>query len=414
MKHSIQSSLPRLCGVLLTAAALTACHEGDKKASANDDASKPKIEGDRVVLPPNAPQQASLEVEAAKPLGDAVIRVTGRLTWNDDTTVRIYPSVAGRVEKIEAQIGQNVSVNDRLAMLWSADFGQAQADASRAATDLRLAERTLNRTRDLLQHGAAAVKDVEAAENDHESKEAEVERTQAQLRRYGVEQGSIDGLFPLKTPLAGVLVEKTINPGQEVRPDQMLAGDAKIVRPLFVVSDPHKLWVQLDVAETDINTVRAGQKLEVHSRAYPDKVFRGKIEVIGSSLDPQTRAVQVRGFVDNEDGLLKAEMYVNVDITIDAMHLQSPALTPASLKKVDIKKGLAAAQAEIPVNAVFSKDEQRFVFIEKSAGEYQRQQVELGLESHGRVAVVTGVTVGQRVVTEGSLLLQAMTEGGNE
>src|ERR1700749_2183830 len=105
-------------------------------------------------------------------------------------------------------------------MLWSADFGQAQADASRAATDLRLAERTLNRTRDLLQHGAAATKDVEAAENDYESKVAENERTQAQLRRFGVEQGSIDGLFPLKTPLAGVLVEKTINPGQEVRPDQ--------------------------------------------------------------------------------------------------------------------------------------------------------------------------------------------------
>lgn len=395
---------------LLAITALPACHEDEKKAAAAEEA-QPKIENDKVILSANAPQQSSLAVEPAKALGNSIIRVTGRLTWNDDTTVRIYPSVAGRVEKIEAQIGQPVALNDRLAMLWSADFGQVQADANRAATELLLAERTLKRQRDLLIHGAAAQKDVEAAENDYVNKVAESERTQAQLRRYGVEQGSVDGLFPLKTPLAGILVEKAINPGQEVRPDMMLAGDAKVVKALFVVSDPKRLWVQLDVSETDIKNVHAGQKLEVQSRAYPDKVFHGKIEVIGSSLDPQTRAAQVRGFVDNSEGLLKAEMYVNVDITFE--NGTPPALAPASMRSGASKANLTA-QAEIPVNAVFSKDDLHFVFVEKSTGEYQRQAVELGLESHGRVAVINGVSVGQRVVTEGSLLLQAMTEGTKE
>ncbi len=398
---------------LLTLIALPACHEGEKKEAAVEDA-KPKVEGDKVILPPNAPQQSSLTVEPAKALGNTVIRVTGRLTWNDDTTVRIYPSVMGRVEKIEAQIGQVVAVNDRLAMLWSADFGQAQADANRAASDLRLAERTLKRQRELLAHGAAAQKDMEAAEGDCERKVAENERTQAQLRRYGVEQGSVDGLFPLKAPLGGILVEKTINPGQEVRPDQMLAGDAKIVKPLFVISDPQRLWVQLDVSETDINSVHAGQKLEVRSRAYSDKVFRGKVEVIGHSLDPQTRAVQVRGFVDNTDGLLKAEMYVNAEITIENEATKPPALVPASLKQSGSPPKKLMSSAEIPTSAVFSMENSHFVFVEKSPGEYHRQPVVLGFESDGHVAVTNGLTVGQRVVTEGSLLLQAMTEGAKE
>ena len=109
----------------------------------------------------------------------------------------------------------------------------------------------------------------------------------------------------------GFLSRRISTPGQEVRADQMLANATQLYAPLFVVSDPAHLWVQLDVAESDLGSLRPGEALRVHSRAYPDKVFDGTLEKIGDSLDPATRTVQVRGSVANPDKLLKAEMYVS-------------------------------------------------------------------------------------------------------
>ena len=237
------------------------------------------------------------------------------MVWDDKTTVRVFSSVAGRVQRILVSLKDNVAVDDTLAMMASPDFGQAQADASKADADLKLSQRTLTRTRDLFEHGAAAQKDVEAAEDDFENKKAELQRSLARLKLYGVELGaSVDGMFPLKSPLAGRVVEKNINPGQEVRPDQMLANDPNIIKPLFVISDPKRLSVVLDVTELDIGGLKPGQQLQIHSRAYPNETFTGALEVVGDSLDPQTRTVYVRGYVDNPGGRLKAEMYVSVDV----------------------------------------------------------------------------------------------------
>jgi cobalt-zinc-cadmium efflux system membrane fusion protein len=392
---------------LLAACALAACH-GEKKTT--DESAQPKIEGDNLSLPPGAPQQASLAVEEVKPMEKAIVHVTGRLVWDEERTVRVFSSVAGRVDKINVAIGQSVALGDSLATMFSVDFGQAQADASKADADLKLSERTLVRLKDLFAHGAAAQKDVEAAEDDFENKKAEQQRAHARLKLYGVEGGTVDGLFPLKAPLAGVVVEKSINPGQEIRSDQMLANDTKLVAPLFVISDPRRLSVQLDVTELDIANLKPGEPLEIRTRAYPDRVFEGRLQVIGQSLDPLTRAVKARGSVDNTDGLLKAEMYVAVDVADGEEKVPAVAANSSD----PAKNRAPAPKVEIPVKAVFSKDNRHFVFIEKSPGKYERQPVEIGLEHAGRVCITDGLSAGERVVTEGSLQLQAMLEGSKD
>jgi cobalt-zinc-cadmium efflux system membrane fusion protein len=341
------------------------------------------------------------------------------LVWDDRTTVKVFCSVAGRVERIPVNLKDTVAVGDTLALMNSPDFGQAQADASKADADLKLSERTLIRTKDLYEHGAAALKDVEAAEDDFENKKAELQRSLARLKLYGVEIGtSVDGMFPLKAPLAGRVVEKNINPGQEVRPDQMLANDPNIIKPLFVISDPKRLAVQLDVTELDIAHLRPGQQLLVRSRAYPDEAFEGRLEVVGDSLDPQTRTVNVRGYVENPDGLLKAEMYVGVDIVNSAADDKTTAAKDPPSATANPAEATpphpAGRPVEIPVRAVFSKGDQHFVFIEESPGKFERKSILLGSEHDGRVCVTDGLTPGQRVVTEGSLQLQAMTEGSKD
>jgi membrane fusion protein, heavy metal efflux system len=388
----------------LLALSLASC---DQPKSTSEKA-EPKVEGNVVILPANAAQSDSLNIAEAHAVDKPVVHVYGHLAWNDDLTVRIFPSVGGRVCRIVASPGDLVKTGDTLAEMASPDFGQAQADATRADADLKLSDRTLNRTRDLLKHGAAAEKDVEAAEDDYASKLAENQRAQSRLQLYGVSVAPVDGMFPLKAPISGNIVEKTINPGQEVRSDAQLANDPRIISPLFVISDPTKLWVVLDVTELDITTVKAGQKLRIHSRAYPDKVFEGRLEVIGDSLDPNTRTIKARGSVDNASRLLKAEMYVDVDIEI-----QPPVDKPhARLAKTSGSRQAANLNAgtQVPVQAVLSRQNQHYVFVEKNPGEYERCPVQIGLEDHGNVAVITGLSAGQRVVTDGCLLLESIME----
>jgi len=405
MRYLILSSLA--CGLL------AGCHS-EKQADATSDPAK--VDGDKITFSADAPQKASFTCEAAKAIEQSIIHLTGRLVWDDRTTVKVFCSVAGRVERIPVNLRDMVSAGDTLAFMNSPDFGQAQADASKADADLKLSERTLTRTRDLFEHGAAAQKDVEAAEDDYENRKAELQRATARLKLYGVELGaSVDGMFPLKAPLAGRVVEKNINPGQEVRPDQMLANDPNIIKPLFVISDPKRLAVVLDVTELDTGHLRPGQQLLVRSRAYPNDAFDGRLEVIGDSLDPQTRTVNVRGYVENPDGLLKAEMYVGVDIVSLAEESKPVAANdPPPATGDNPTPPSSGRPVEIPVRAVFSKGDQHYVFIEESPGHYERKSILLGTEHDGRVCVTDGIAPGQRVVTEGSLQLQAMAETGKE
>jgi cobalt-zinc-cadmium efflux system membrane fusion protein len=402
----------RIAFRILATLALNGCRV-EHQQGADLPPQEPRIEGDKVIFPPDALQKASLAVESAKQVQGSVFHLTGRLVWDEDSTVRVFSSVAGRVQGISVALQQEVATGETLATMSSPDFGQAQADASKADADMKLSERTLGRVRDLFEHGAAAKKDVEAAEDDFENRKAELQRALARLKLYGVDLGaSVDGIFPLKAPLGGAVVDKNINPGQEVRPDQMLAGDAKIVQPLFVISNPSRLTLLLDIDELEMGHIKEGDRFLVRTKAYPSKQFEGRIQVIGDSLDPQTRTVKARGFVDNQDRLLKAEMYVSVDVADGQRTDTKP--DEAVVGKDFAQHTKSTEGVEIPASAVFSKENQRYVFVEKSPGEFQRQAIEADREDDGHIRVVGGIAPGARVVTAGALLLESMTQGAKQ
>jgi cobalt-zinc-cadmium efflux system membrane fusion protein len=357
-----------------------------RRQSVTDPGAPPaQVQKDTILFPTNAPQLAYLTVESVRERRDLASGFSGRLAWDDDVTARIFPSVSGRIVEILASPGQHVTNGAALARIKSPDFGQAQADARKAAADLNVAERALKRVHELLEHGVASQRDAEAAEADYARATSERERTLATLALYGadaaVSQGGVDGLFALKSPVGGVVVEKLVGPGQEVRSDQV--GD----RPLFVVSDPTRLWLFLDVTEADAALLRSNQLVTVHARALPDKTFEGRVEVIGEGLDPATRTIKARCVVDNSQKLLRAEMYVSADVSS------------------------AAAGVEIPTTAVFSKDDAHYVFVESVPGQFQRRAVTLGIECNGRSVITGGLSANERIVTDGCLLLEQVLEG---
>ena len=340
---------------------------------------EPRLEGESIVFPAGSAQLDGIHSRVITLQPVPATQLNGRLTWNEDRTVRIYTPFAGRVERIMAQPGEKVARGQALAVIASPDFGQAQAEAGRAESDYGLAEKNLARLRELESHGVAARKDLQAAEADYARLRAELERARKKLALYGKAGIGVDQTYTLTSPIAGVVVEKNINPGQELRPDQMIAN----APPLFVITDPATLWVQLDAAEKDLPLLRPGKAITVNAPAYRDEKFPARITAISDFLDPVTRTIKVRALLDNAHRKLKSEMYVTAEIDADGHR-----------------------ELLVPAKAVFFQGEKHHVFIDEGNGRYTRRTVRIGDIRQNLIEILNGLSDGEKVVTEGSLMLQ--------
>ena len=328
-------------------------------------------EGDRAILrePDKADFLKSAIVEKDQ---GSTLRLPGRLVWNEDHTVRVVPQLAGRIQKITVGIGSEVKAGQILATLSSPDYGQAQADASKAQADQQLAKHALERQRELHAAGIVADKDFQQTEAEATRARAEADRASRRLAGLG---GASDGSYILRSPLAGIVVERNLNPGLEFRPEQ--SSD-----PLFVVTDPTSLWLRLDASEADLAVLKAGEKISLQVKQYPNERFAGVIRHVGDFVDPATRTIRVRGDVPNPDRRLKGGMFVTALIELPP--------TQALL---------------VPVAAVFLVDEQRYLFVEEATGRYILRAVQAGPERDGRIEILSGVKEGEKVVIEGNLHL---------
>ena len=330
-----------------------------------------QTEGDRAIL--SEPDKADfLKTAIVEKDQGSTLRLPGRLVWDEDRTVRIVPQVGGRVQKITVEIGSEVKAGQILATLSSPDFGQAQADARKAQADQQVAKQGLERQRELHAAGIVADKDWQQAQAEAARAQAEADRAS---RRLGGLGGASDGSYTLRSPLGGVVVERNLNPGLEFRPEQ--TSD-----PLFVVTDPTSLWLRIDASEADLAALKAGEKISLQVKQYPNEHFAGVIRHVGDFVDPTTRTIRVRGEVPNPDRRLKGGMFATALIELPP--------TQALL---------------VPSAAVFLVGEQRYVFVEEATGRYILRAVQAGPERGGLIEILSGVKEGEKVVIEGNLHL---------
>lgn len=366
--------LPVIAGLFAAVLALAGCGEKPEKVS------RPQVtlEGDRVTIleADGQPGSALLKTDAVVKDEGGLLRLPGRLVWNEMRTARVFPPLSGRVQRLLAEPGDRVRAGQALAILASADFGQAQSDWHKAQGEWVLAEQAQARNKALLDAGILAAKDYEQGTAEHARAKAEMERTSARLKLLGKAGSSVDQTYALSSPVDGVVVERHLNPGQELRAD-----GATDVAP-FVVTDPTSLWLQLDAQELDLAALQPGQLLSFTVPQYPGETFAGRITHVADFVDPVSRSVKVRAEVPNPKRLLKGEMFVTARVTLPAT-------------------GLPTVHARAAI--LLGKD--RYVFVAERPGTYRRQKVELGPERDGRQAVLAGLNVGDQVVVEGNLHL---------
>ena len=346
-----------------------------------------KVEKNHLIFTAGDPQLKSISVKQTKENDTVVLHLTGKLVWNEDVTTNVFSPLAGRVASIKGARGQKVKVGDELARITSPDFGQAQADAVKSEADLALAKRVLDRTRDLLKQGVLPQKELDTAQNAFDDAQSERDRAVERLAVWGGRGGDVNGAFALKAPMDGVIVDRSVQPGQEVRSDQMLAGMAVVAAPMFIISDPESLWVYLDVSEQDLSNLQVGQKLEIRSRAYGNQIFPGALTVIGQSLNPDTRTVVARGTVSNPEKLLKAQMYVDVNVIT-----QVPKMP------------------QVPIKAVFLREGKACVFVRASETTFEMRHITTAAEDAGNVFVSQGLKADEAVVSEGALVLESLLD----
>jgi len=367
--------LSKIFWVALLTAALPACNEPAQKSAVP----QPRVEGQAVIFPAGSVQTAVLLSEKIEPRREALLRFNGRLVWDEDRTVRVFSPLGGRVRSIAVRLGEAVRAGQTLAVVEAPELGTAQSEARKAEQDDAMAQKNLARVTELLDAGVAPAKELQAAQAEAARAAAERSRTQAKLRLYGHVAGAVDQRFALATPIAGVVVERNVNPGQELRPD------SQSDKGLFVVSDPTRLWFVLDVSEADIGAVKAGAEVQIGATMLGEDTVTGKITNVADFVDPQSRTVKVRGTLENPGRRVKAEMFVTAEL------------------KVPSARGFV-----VPTKAVYLRGEQSYVFVDAGDGRYVRKPVKLGPTTNGHQVVLEGLAADEKVVVDGSLLLERL------
>ena len=375
MNVFISSFRPVASATLLAVLLLAGC--GERAApTAQAEPPAPSVQGNQIRFSPDHPQLKLLAVVPATSGRSVRVDLPARLVWNEERTQRMFAPFAGRVTEIKADVGQRVKAGDLLAQLASPDFGIAQADTAKAQADMSFSRKNLQRQRELFEAGIIARKDLEQAEADNARSQAEASRANARTAMYAGGSG-VNQRFGLRSGINGVVVERNINPGQELRPDQSGAG----TQALFVVTDPTSLWVQIDAKENDVGSLRAGATFALQVPAYPDETFTGRVTAASDFIDPTTRTIKIRGVIDNPDRRLKGEMLVTAVVTE------------------------ALEGTVVPARAVTLDGSNQTVYVQVQPGIFEPRKVVLGHIGTQEVVIVKGLAPGEQVVADNALLL---------
>jgi cobalt-zinc-cadmium efflux system membrane fusion protein len=293
--------------------------------------------------------------------------------------VPVISLAAGRVVEIKARLGDHVKKGQLLLRVQSNDVSGAYQTYLKAVNDERLARQQLERAQILYDKGAIAKSALEQAENTEQDARVDLDAATNQLRLLGVDKEHPSGIVDVIAPISGVITDQQVTNAAGV---QGLSGPNP-----FTISDLSYVWIICDVYENDLDAVHLGEYADIHLNAYPDKVFKGRIDNILPILDPTIRTAKVRLEVPNP-GLMRIGMFA----------------TATFYGKQ------AETHAAVPATAILHLHDRQWVYTPTGAGHFKRLEVICGNMLPGNMEeVVSGLKPGDRVVAN-ALPLQDTVE----
>lgn len=354
---------------------------------------------------PTPSEWATLTIEPVKAKTFRAEYITeGKVAVDEDRSTPVFSPYAGRVTKLLAKPGENVTQGQPLFTIEAADTVQAQNDfiaamtsQNKAKSALELADIQYRRAKDLYEGRAIPLKDYQQAEatqvqaqNDMRSAVTALEAADNKLRILGFtdetikafqNKGTINPEITIYAPISGTVVQRKIGPGQYVNSG---ASD-----PVFVIGDLSTVWLTAFVRESDAASVSVGQDISVNVMALPGRPLTAKINYVAAAIDPNTRRLLVRATIDNKDGLLKPEMFANVTI-YSAGDRGAPA---------------------VPKQALIYEGDQVRIWVAREDKSVELRQIKTGLINGNLVEVTSNLKPGENIVVKGSLFIDRAASG---
>ena len=313
------------------------------------------------------------------------IDTTGVVDFDNDQATSVLAPFSGPVSKLVASLGERVRKGQELATVSSPDFAAAFAAYRKALATAATTRHLADLDKDLLQHQGVSAREAEQAHTDADNAQSDQAAALQALLALNVDPQTIKDIQEnrpvgrmegtIRAPIAGIVVEKLITPGQLVE-----AGTT----PCFTVADISRVWVQAQVFGADVAAVHVGDSAEVDSDIAATHL-QGTVTNISALVNPDTRSVIARVSVPNTAELLKKQMYVRV--LIRSQHEETGLL--------------------IPVSAVLRDDENLpFVYLEQSDGSFARRHVTLGYRDGDRFEIPAGLKSGDKVVVAGGIFVR--------
>ena len=314
------------------------------------------------------------------PLATAVARVTpselvvtGAVMADVTRNVPVTSLASGRVVAIHARVGDTVKKGQVLLSVRSDDASTGISDFRKAVADEALAHTQLDRAKDLYDHGAISMNDLQLAENVETKAQLDVASKRQHLKLLGETTERVDGIVDLVAPIAGVITDQQVTNA---------AGVQALGASPFTISDLSQVWVVCDVYENDLAKVAVGDRAEIRLNAYPDRPLQGTVSNIGAVLDPNLRTAKVRIEVKNP-GLMRLGMFVTATLRGQAQETHTV----------------------VPAGAVLHLHDRTWVFVPAPGGRFRRQEVVTarGLPDQ-MLEIASGIGPGQPLVSDALVL----------
>ena len=367
---------------LVFALALAGCNSSDRERANQMTSYSANASTSAKLFTLSQDQMSHVQVVTVQPTKlTRTLRLTGAVAYNAFKTTPVITQVGGPVSRILVVPGQHVAAGQAMLEVSSPDYSQLLDSYLKAADSFRLTNKNYARAQDLYQHQAIAERDLEQAESDRNQAQADLNAAEQGMKILGIKnpgelaKASSSAQIQVLAPIGGEVVERLVSPGQVVQAGQTQA---------FTISDLSTVWVLANIYQADLAYVRDGEDVVVQTDAYPGN-FHGRISYVSPALDPNTRTLQARIVVDNPGEKLKKDMYCTVTVTA----------------------GSIADAITVPDSSVLRDDNnQPFVYVATGANQFGRRDVETGQSQNGQTQILKGISVGEKVVGDGSLFLQ--------